>query len=87
MPSTFEMMVSEAKLQVKKVKGKKRGPREKLALRDKVLMMLINYREYRTFLDIGTSYNIRETQCWRIITALEELLIKSELFHLLGRNR
>ena|ERR1017187_8199339 len=89
-PSTFEKMVSEAKriskLRVKKVKGKKRGPKEKLTWRDKVLMMLMYYREYRTFAHIAASYNISETQCWRIITTLEGWLIKSELFHLPGRK-
>src|ERR1022692_424935 len=84
-PSTFEMMVSEAKrinkLQVKKAKGKKRGPKEKLTWRDKVLMMLMYYRQYRTFAHIGASYNISESQCWRIVTTLEKWLVKSEKFH------
>ena len=75
-PSTFEKMVSEAKriskLRGKKIKGKKRGPKDKLTWRDKVLMMLMYYREYRTFGHIGASYNISETQCWRIITTLEQ---------------
>lgn len=89
-PLTFEKMVSEAKriskLRGKKIKGKKRGPKEKLTWRDKVLMMLMYYREYRTFAHIGASYNISEAQCWRIITTIEEWLIKSELFHLPGRK-
>ena len=89
-PSTFEKMVSEAKriskLRVKKGKGKKQGLKDKLTWSDKVLMMLMYYREYRTFAHIAASYNISETQCWRIITTLEEWLIKSELFHLPGRK-
>src|ERR1022692_3931481 len=89
-PSTFEKMVSEAKriskLRVKKVKGKKRGPKEKLTWRDKVLMMLMYYREYRTFGHIGASYNISESQCWRIVTTLEKWLVKSEKFHLPGKK-
>ena len=89
-PETFEEMVSEAKriskLQKKKVKGKKRGPKDKLSWRDKVLMLLMYYREYRTFAHIGASYNISESQCWRIITTIEKWLIKSEKFHLPGRK-
>ena len=89
-PITFEEMVSEAKrinkLQPKKINGKKRGPKEKLGWRDKVLMMLMYYREYRTFAHIAASYNISEAQCWRIITTLEQRLIKSELFHLPGKK-
>ena len=89
-PKTFEEMVLEAKrisqFRRKKVKGKKRGPKEKLSWRDKVLMMLMYYREYRTFAHIAASYNISEAQCWRIITSLERYLIKSELFHLPGKK-
>lgn len=89
-PETFEEMVSEAKriskLQEKKVKGKKRGPKGKLTWRDKVLMLLMYYREYRTFAHIGASYNISEAQCWRIITTIEKWLIKSEKFHLPGKK-
>ena len=87
---TFETMVLEAKrlnsLRVKKTVGKNRGPKEKLNWYDKVLMMLMYYREYRTFAHIGLSYNISESQCWRIITSLEEALIKSNLFHLPGKK-
>ena len=89
-PETFEEMVSEVKrisqLQKKNVKGKKRGPKDKLSWRDKVLMLLMYYREYRTFAHIGASYNISESQCWRIITTIEKWLIKSEKFHLPGRK-
>ena len=89
-PETFEEMVSESKriskLRKKKVKGKKRGPKDKLSWRDKVLMLLMYYREYRTFAHIGATYNISESQCWRIITTIEKWLIKSEKFHLPGRK-
>ena len=88
---TFETMVSEAKRisaqQTKKVAGKKRGPKERMNWYDKTLMMLMYYREYRTFAHIGASYNISETQCWRIVTTMEQWLIKSPLFHLPGRKK
>ena len=90
-PKTFEKMVLEAKrisrLETKKVSGKKRGPKNKLTWYDKVLMMLMYYREYRTFAHVGASYNISESQCWRIVTTLEQWLIKSELFHVPGRRK
>lgn len=90
-PSTFETMVSEAKrinkLETKKGVGKKRGPKDKLNWYDKVLMMLMYYREYRTFAHVGASYNISEAQCWRIVTTLERWLIKSKLFHVPGRKK
>ena len=88
---TFIKMVSEAKhiasLQPKKVKGKKRGPKEKMNWYDKTLMLLMYYREYRTFAHIGTTYGISESQCWRIITTLETWLIKSDLFRLPGKKK
>ena len=90
-PDTFEKMVSEAKriskLGVKKRAGKKRGPKDKLTWYDKVLMMLMYYREYRTFAHVGASYHISEAQCWRIVTSLERWLIKSKLFHVPGRRK
>jgi hypothetical protein len=68
-------MVSEAKgiskTQTKKTAGKKRGPKDKLSWYDKTLMMLMYYREYRTFAHVGASYHISEAQCWRIVTTLE----------------
>ena len=90
-PDTFEKMVSEAKRiskrEGKKTIGKKRGPKDKLTWYDRVLMMLMYYREYRTFAHVGSSYNISEAQCWRIVTTLEQWLIKSKLFHVPGRRK
>ena len=90
-PETFEKMVSEAKRinaeRAPKKVGKKRGPKEKINWYDKTLMMLMYYREYRTFAHMGASYNISEAQCWRIVTTMERWLIKSELFHLPGKKK
>lgn len=90
-PATFEKMVSEAKrinkTEAKKIVGKKRGPKEKLNWYDKVLMMLMYYREYRTFAHVGSSYNVSEAQCWRIVTTMEQWLIRSSLFHVPGRRK
>lgn len=87
---TFMAMNSEAKRlappSIHKIQGAKRGPKPKLSIEDKLLMMLMYYREYRTFLHISSDYGISETQCWRIITSLEQLLIKSKLFHLPGKK-
>ena len=88
---TFEKMVFEAKRLTKisrhKVPGKKRGPKPSLSKKDEVLMLLMYYREYRTFFHIASAYNISEAQCWRIVTRLEKLLIKSKLFHLPGKKK
>lgn len=89
--NTFNKMVTEAiRLQPTskyKIKGNIRGPKPKLSYENKVLMLLMYYREYRTFLHIATTFGISESQCWRIITGLEQLLIKSELFHVKGKKK
>jgi len=90
-PETFETMVFVAKKNQPKskhkVKGKKRGPKPKLNWYDKVLMLLMYYREYRTFANTGSSYGISEPQCWRIITEMEKQLLKSKCFHLPGKKK
>jgi hypothetical protein len=58
----------------------------KVSVEDSVLMLLMYYREYRTFLHISATYGISEMQCWRIITGLEKMLLQSEHFHLPGRK-
>lgn len=87
---TFTKMIDEIiRLQPSskhKVPGNMRGPKPKLDVEDQLLMMLMYYREYRTFLHISADYGISEAQCWRIITSLEKLLIKSKLFHLPGKK-
>jgi hypothetical protein len=87
---TFAKMVEEIKRlsppSKHKIAGNKRGPKPKLIEEDKLLMMLMYYREYRTFLHISADYGISEPQCWRIVTTLEQMLIKSKLFHLPGKK-
>ena len=87
---TFMFMINEgnrlAPKSTHKTKGVKRSPKPKLSVEDKLLMLLMYYRAYRTFLHISSYYGICEAQCWRIITNLERLLIKSELFHLPGKK-
>lgn len=89
--NTFDTMVSEYKrllpASTHKIPGKKRGPKATLRKEDELLMMLMYYREYRTFYHIAGDYAMSETQCWRIITKAEKLLIKSGLFHLPGKKK
>jgi hypothetical protein len=88
---TFEKMVSEVHrvttVSKHKVTGRKRGPKPSLSTRDEVLMLLMYYREYRTFFHIASGYGISESQCWKIIIHLEQILIKSSLFHLPGKKK
>jgi len=64
-----------------------RGRPSRLSIADQVLVMLMYYREYRTFFHVGGSYGISEVQCWRIVTAIESILIEADFFHLPGKKQ
>jgi 5-carboxymethyl-2-hydroxymuconate isomerase len=49
-------------------------------------MALEYLREYRTYYHIGTSRGIDETTAMRIIKKVEDILIKSGLFNLPGKE-
>jgi len=87
---TFMVMVGVIKQSMPvsghKLGGKRRGPKCSLNNYDKLLVMLMYYREYRTFAHIAVDYGISESQCWRIVTDIEGRLIKSGIFHLLGKK-
>ena len=62
--------------------GGRRGPKSKLGIEDRLLMLLMYYREYRTFAHTGASFGVSEAQCWRLVTDLEKRLLADERFHL-----
>ncbi len=64
-----------------------RGRPSKISVENQLLIMLMYYREYRTFFHISITYGISEAQCWRIVRKLEDLLLKSKLFHLPGKKQ
>ena len=90
-PKTFEQMrraaAASEPVSTHPKTGGKRGPKPALSLEDRLLMLLMYYREYRSFAHIGASFGMSEAQSWRIITGLEERLIKNELFHLERKQR
>lgn len=59
-----------------------RGRPPKLELEDQLLMTLSYWREYRTLFHTAMSYGIHESSASRIITKIENILIKSKKFHL-----
>ncbi len=67
--------------------GAKRGPKPKLCVEDELLMLLMYYREYRSFLHISSTYALSEMQTRRIITRTEEELVRSKLFALPGKKK
>lgn len=84
---TFEKMCFIIKsVKAQKRKHPNRGKAPKLSIEDQLLMLLMYYREYRTFMHIAVDYGISESQCWRIITGLEKILIESGAFNLPGKK-
>lgn len=85
--STFEKMCFIVKaVKEQRRKHPKRGKQARLGIEDQLLMMLMYHREYRTFLHIAMDYGISESQCHRIITDLENILIQSRAFKLPGKK-
>ncbi len=84
---TFEKMVSVVQEQIAlNRKHPSRGAPAKAAVEDPLLMMLMYYGEYRTFLHPATCYGYSESQGWRIVRTMEDLLLKSGVFRLPGKK-
>ena len=85
-PETFEKMLeilSDADRK-KKARG---GRRNKLNLKDQLLVTLEYIREYRTYFHIGKSYDISESTVYKIVRWVEDTLIKHSAFALPGRKK
>jgi hypothetical protein len=63
-----------------------RGVTAKLSNGDKLLLMLMYYREYRTQFHISICYGISESRVCEIIKETERILIKDSCFYLLGKK-
>ena len=63
-----------------------RGTPSKLSNADKLLLMLMYYREYRSQFHIGVSYGISESRVCEIISEIESILISDKRFHLPGKK-
>jgi hypothetical protein len=84
----FSQMVDAVKsYQVRTRKHSKRGRPPKLGVEDKLLVMLMYYREYRTQEHIGITYNLSESRVCEIIKDMENILIKDKRFHLPGKKQ
>jgi hypothetical protein len=85
--STFEKMCFIIKtVKQQRRKHPKRGKVPTLCVEDQLLMMLMYNREYRTFMHIAADYGISESQCWRIVKDIEDILIQSNAFRLPGKK-
>jgi hypothetical protein len=77
---------SLANLQVQFKKTPSRGTPAKLSHADKLLLLLMYYREYRTQFHIGVTYGISESRVCEIIKETESILIQDSRFHLPGKK-
>ncbi len=62
------------------------GRPPKLSRADQLLMTLMYWREYRTQFHIAGSYGISESAVSRAIKKVEDVLIRSDQFHLSGKK-
>ena len=83
----LEMLDAIKTHQRQKRKHPTRGKPSKLGMEDKLLVMLMYYREYRTQEHIGITYGISESRVCEIIQDMENILIKDKRFHLPGKKQ
>ena len=78
-PSTFQEMMTVLNAVPK---NHSRGRPPALSIEDQLLLTLSYWREYRTLFHVAMTYGIHESNASRIVQKIENILIKSELFHL-----
>jgi len=67
----------------KRAKG---GPKPKLSIEDMLLAALEYWREYRTYAHIAVGFELSESQIFRIVRWVENVLIKDGSFSLPGKK-
>lgn len=83
--TTFEKMLEILKPKLKE-KLSKGGRKPTLSLEEMLLASLEYWREYRTYAHIAASYGIHESNMYRLIKWLEDVLIKDGAFSLPGKK-
>lgn len=84
-PKTFAKMV-EIIRKALEAKHQRRGRKPKLSVEDMLLASLEYWREYRTYAHIAASYGVHESNIYRTIKWVEEVLIKDGTFSLPGKR-
>jgi len=82
---TFEKM-TEILNEEETLRRAKGGPKPQLIVEDMLLATLEYLREYRTYAHIAASYDLSESQIYRIVKWVEDVLIKSGKFRLPGKG-
>jgi Helix-turn-helix of DDE superfamily endonuclease len=84
-PQTFETMLQV--LRAHEQRKVKPGRPSRLSLEDQLCMTLQYWREYRTYFHIGLSWGVDESIVCRTVHKIENLLIKSKVFHVPGKKK
>ena len=82
---TFERMLKIISVAYTK-KHERRGRKPKLSLEDQLLAALEYWREYRTYARIALDFGIDESNMYRGILWIEDVLIKDGTFSLPGKK-
>jgi len=83
--STFKKMV-EIIERAETERRKKGGPKPALSIEDMLLAALEYWREYRTYAHIAVGFELSESQIFRIVKWVENVLIKDGTFSLPGKK-
>lgn len=83
-PQTFNRMIKIVEIQEKA--QKKSGRPSKLSLENQILMTLAYLREYRTYFHIGKSWGLDESNVYRTIKKIENILIREKDFRIPGKK-
>src|SRR3989344_4123274 len=85
-PQTFTRMVAVVS-PVLAARQKRGGPRFTHSVEDLVLMTLTYWREYRTYFHLAQEYGLSESQCFKLVKRIEEILVQDPQFHIQGKGR
>jgi len=83
--ATFDKMLEILQV-AEAIRHSKGGPKPKLTLENQLLATLEYLREYRTYAHIAVEYEVSESQIFRIIKRVEDILIKDGTFSLPGKK-
>lgn len=83
--ATFNKMIEILKKNYAE-KHRRRGRKPKLSIENQLLAALEYWREYRTYAHIAASYGIAESNIYRSIKWIEDILIKDGTFSLPGKK-
>ncbi len=83
--TTFDKMKAILS-QAQKIKKSKGGRPNKLSIEQQLIMSLMYWREYRTYMHCSLSFGISESSAYKTIKWVEDTLIKEGSFSLPGKK-